>query len=1537
MTQSSKTFRIFISSTFSDMKEERNALQRELFPKLRELCMAHGCRFQAIDLRWGIRDEAGLDQQTVKLCLEEITRCQKVTSKPNLLILLGDRYGWRPLPYEIPADEFDAILNHLSSEEDRELLLLWYRRDDNAAPPVYCLLPRTGNYTDFRKWQTVEYQLRKILLHAIQGMDLTEGQRLKYVASATEQEIVHGTFRSPNPKEHVFGFFRTIQGLPEDISAKDFIDLDLYGNPDHTSRDQQITLKKNLRTLLSNNIFEYETPWRNNQISKDYLSTLCKDIEETLTRVILDEINKLDETDPLAKEIYDHLLFGKERAKFFTGRTIILKKITDYIQGDDSHPLAIYGPSGSGKSALIARAVQDALQDNLAKEVLFRFIGASPGSSDGRTLLESICRQISRSYNMDEARIPFAYQDLISEFPKRLALASETQPLFLFLDSLDQLSTADNARNLFWLPTELPKYVKIVVSMIPGECLSILEKKLPGSNLIELTPMPLQEGKVLLDLWLQDAGRKLQDHQLNRVLDGFNQCGLPLYLKLAFEEARRWKSFDQNIEVGADIKSIIYNLFQRLSRNTNHGEILFSRSMGYLTAAKNGLTEDEILAVLSLDELVYQDFIERAHYQPPEPKLPAVIWSRLFFDLEPYLMERAADETTLISFYHYQIAEVAKIEYGKGPEKNDRHLRLEQYFDALPTWQMSVPPKIPNYRKTSELPFQQISAGLEDKLRTTLTTFDFLQAKLTAFGPQSLIGDYELALTSGFFRDQRTQEFRLIQSALRLSGHILNHDPSLLAGQLLGRLSEANSSGITGLLNQAHTWTENPWLEPLNPCLVSPENDLQLTVNLDIYPPGHIDSLVLPSDHQAFLMNNRGEIAVIDLHNGRILRNNQVTPLPEHAGRFNLTSDGKSLVFSQDSKIEIRDLEDNRHPFHIETKNTYPEFWLTSKNNYLVYLSPWLRGINFIITFTIAMIQLFFHLDSKLLNKLFSLFSTVMVFIWDIKAKQCLRKLKIRGLALAGKITITKNGEFLIALDDSQKQIMIYSLTNGKRFKIIKGFTTKHTYRKYNMVGDYAFKGLYTVEEQIWNIERVAISNACNYAVLTLYYSTEYLVKYMVEIWDLVAGALKGRFEMKRIETMEIAPDDKHVIIALSDANLLVLDLEKCSICGELIGHSKAVEAIAVTQDGTQVITAGQDNTVRIWDMPSRKKIATRVKETAERPQDTLMGKVTATVFTPDSQQAIGGSAHGEIGIWDMGSGKLLRKFQAVDSGGIRSLFVTPDGKQLVSVLTTERIINETLRIRKPDGTITVPIGGEYPVKVWDIENGKKLLELGFHSFYAPEMTPDGRWLFGTIYLNIDDNPELVSVLNLRGGPGISETNSWRWRNKPGYQELTPDSRWIISADGKVRVFVVSPDGTRSFQPLSELLPLHEVIRLNIIAKKRLEVWDIEKTSILASFEFDAECSSLTLAPDNQSMIIGDTLGRIYLLRLKNFTPGTSRVIPWMAPDHSIGFGCPRCRTWSPLTQPTPPIEFPCPNCNYLLKLSPLIIENEWKWIAEAW
>jgi hypothetical protein len=390
-----------VSSTFSDLKEERDALQKRVFPKLRELCIEHGCRFQAIDLRWGVREEAGYDQQTLKICLEEIRRCQKTKLKPNFIILLGDRYGWRPAPPEIPQDEFEEIEKHIS-EKDKDLLKKWYRLDSNAVPAVYCLQPRIGEFRKQETWDSVEYQLRSILVQGIIELGLSEKALVKYFESATEQEINQG-LDDPETQKHVFCFFRKIKAIEEN-TRKEFVDLDKTGKLDKEVHNRLGILKNKLRASLPNHCFEYQATFANEGVTKDHIEELCDDVFTSLEQVIQEEIKHFNEIDPLDKEVEDHATFGEERARFFVGRQEVLGKIKDYLNSSSHQPLAVLGESGSGKTSLMAHAVQETRKSYPKAKVFFRFIGATPSSTDGRSLLESLCQQIYEIFNFDEQK-----------------------------------------------------------------------------------------------------------------------------------------------------------------------------------------------------------------------------------------------------------------------------------------------------------------------------------------------------------------------------------------------------------------------------------------------------------------------------------------------------------------------------------------------------------------------------------------------------------------------------------------------------------------------------------------------------------------------------------------------------------------------------------------------------------------------------------------------------------------------------------------------------------------------------------------------------------------------------------------------------------------------------------------------------------------------------------------------------------------------------------------------------------------------------
>ena len=86
-----RSIRVFVSSTFRDMQEDRDYLVKFVFPQLRKLCDARGVTWGEVDLRWGITDEEAAEGKVLPLCLQEIHRCQ-----PYFIGLLGDRTGGYP-------------------------------------------------------------------------------------------------------------------------------------------------------------------------------------------------------------------------------------------------------------------------------------------------------------------------------------------------------------------------------------------------------------------------------------------------------------------------------------------------------------------------------------------------------------------------------------------------------------------------------------------------------------------------------------------------------------------------------------------------------------------------------------------------------------------------------------------------------------------------------------------------------------------------------------------------------------------------------------------------------------------------------------------------------------------------------------------------------------------------------------------------------------------------------------------------------------------------------------------------------------------------------------------------------------------------------------------------------------------------------------------------------------------------------------------------------------------------------------------------
>lgn len=772
MPFANRTFRLFISSTFSDFIDEREALQRRVFPQLEAYCQERGATFQAVDLRWGITEDAQRQHDTMRMCLEEVRRCQQLSPRPNFVVLLGDRYGWEPPPARIPAQHWRELLT-AAAAGDRRLITASYRGPDrNAIPPVWHLKDRKGS-----NLQAVQHEnaLRDALRRAAEAAGLSGVDRVPYFASATHQEIVLGALDSnysQDAADHVHVYVRHIVGLPQDESARHFLDWDdQTQQPVAGAHARLCALKTELRERMPGNFHVVHAHWAQDRTDSTHVDAFCAKFLRDQQALIDSELARMEQAQAeTARSGQLHDAFARERARDFTGRKTLLRRIGRYLERSGKvAPLVIHGAGGMGKSALMARACAQTRDAADATAIICaRFIGGVPGSDSLYELLGGLAAEITQARGLPSPPPPADIAAAREAFQETLAASSADRPLVLFLDAVDQLDRADGAWQLDWLPRKLCPHTRVVVSTREGPALEAARWRYPRS-LLEIPRMALREGCQLLAAWLARpqeahynagiapaASRRLTARQRIMVLDAFAITGKPLWLRLAYEEARTWASWHEPRSLPTSVEGMVQDLIgRRLLESEKHPAVFTARALAFLTAGRFGLSDAELGHALASDSMVRQEFAAQTektgqHWDAVD-SLPPIFWSRLYFDLQPYLTQVRIDGSLLYRWFHREFAEeVGRICIASQAQRDDVHCLLAEIFAARAPLgaalyrhtQTAANTHVGAMRRIMEQPWQLAAAGHAQALKALLTNFDFCMAKCAANRGDDLITDY---------------------------------------------------------------------------------------------------------------------------------------------------------------------------------------------------------------------------------------------------------------------------------------------------------------------------------------------------------------------------------------------------------------------------------------------------------------------------------------------------------------------------------------------------------------------------------------------------------------------------------------------------------------------------------------------------------------------------------------------------------------------------------------------------------------------------
>lgn len=196
----------------------------------------------------------------------------------------------------------------------------------------------------------------------------------------------------------------------------------------------------------------------------EYLNNFISHFYKNIVKLVDRAMRKEDSSaqGQIVTEILQHLHACNNSVKVFYGREENLEHIKGYMLNYSEKPLVLYGEGGCGKTSLLAKSASLSLTDwfKHCKPInIVRFLGTTPDSSALTPTLISICQQISYNFMLPFENIPDDLVPLTAHFKQLLTYASIQQPLFFFLDSVDQLTGAQD--KVSWLPTRMPPNCKV--------------------------------------------------------------------------------------------------------------------------------------------------------------------------------------------------------------------------------------------------------------------------------------------------------------------------------------------------------------------------------------------------------------------------------------------------------------------------------------------------------------------------------------------------------------------------------------------------------------------------------------------------------------------------------------------------------------------------------------------------------------------------------------------------------------------------------------------------------------------------------------------------------------------------------------------------------------------------------------------------------------------------------------------------------------------------------------------------------------------
>jgi WD40 repeat protein/mono/diheme cytochrome c family protein len=312
--------------------------------------------------------------------------------------------------------------------------------------------------------------------------------------------------------------------------------------------------------------------------------------------------------------------------------------------------------------------------------------------------------------------------------------------------------------------------------------------------------------------------------------------------------------------------------------------------------------------------------------------------------------------------------------------------------------------------------------------------------------------------------------------------------------------------------------------------------------------------------------------------------------------------------------------------------------------------------------------------------------------------------------------------------------------------------------------------------------------------------------------WNLEKAEADPNFtydgEAKYINAVAVSSDGSRCLVC-AEKNVYILDAKTGKILKTLTGHADSAVCAAFSPDGTQVVSGGDDRTVRLWDAATGDLLKTYTGHE---------GWVKSVAFAPDGRRLLSGATDATLRLWDPEAGAEPRVFRKHAEAVVAAAFID-DGKATLSASRDAVVKRWVLQKATPtpyDPPTIEPPNSTAPAPKGDLAPSATIPVGG--TVGALYLSPDRKWLY---YLNVTD-----------AKLGRVETATGRRGRELKLAEGT--DALVLSHDGKM---------------LTATAPVHDdgktACRVQVIDPAK---WEVSKSFMAAAVPYDVAVSDAGLA-----------------------------------------------------------------------------------------